>query len=131
MYAHNVSEVNFNLLSSHDTERLLTTCQGNKQKVMLAYAFLMTQAGSACIYYGDEIGMDGENDPFCRRCMIWKEEKQDLQMLSVFKKLINLRKNHPSLRATSLEWMTVNDKENYVIFKKHDIDGKHEIKRRI
>ena len=38
-YAHNVNEVAFNLLDSHDTTRLLTTCEGNKAKALLAYTF--------------------------------------------------------------------------------------------
>ena len=118
MYSCNVSEVNFNLLNSHDTKRLLTACTGDKQKAMLAYAFLMTQAGSPCIYYGDEVGMDGEDDPLCRKCMIWDEKKQDLEMLQSFKKIIELRKKHSAMRSTVLEWINVNNDENHVMFKK-------------
>ena len=36
-YARNVNEVAFNLLDSHDTQRLLTVCGGHKQKALLAY----------------------------------------------------------------------------------------------
>jgi len=122
MYSRNVSEVNFNLLNSHDTERILTTCGGDKQRVLLAYSFLMTYSGSPCIYYGDEIGMDGENDPLCRKCMIWDEGEQDLEMLKSFKEIIAFRKNHPAMRSTKLEWIDVNDQDNYVIYKKSD-DG--------
>jgi glycosidase len=120
MYSRNVSEVNFNLLNSHDTERLLTTCKGDKQRVILAYTFLMTQAGSPCIYYGDEIGMEGADDPLCRKCMIWEKDLQDLELFETFKKLISLRKNYSAMRSTELAWIGVNDKENYVIFKKYD-----------
>jgi len=122
MYSRHVNEVNFNLLNSHDTKRLLNACQGDKQKVILAYAFLMTQAGSPCIYYGDEIGMDGGDDPLCRKCMIWDEEMQDLEMLESFKKIIDLRKKHSALRGTNLEWIHVDNEENYVIFKKFNTD---------
>jgi len=122
MYSRNVSEVNFNLLNSHDTKRLLNACNGNKQKVILSYAFLMTQAGSSCIYYGDEIGMDGEDDPLCRKCMIWEEDMQDLEMLETFKKIISLRKIHSAMRSPKLEWIDVNDGENCVLFKKYDAD---------
>ena len=118
MYSRNVSEVNFNLLNSHDTERILTTCKGDKQRVLLAYAFLMVYPGSPCIYYGDEIGMDGKDDPLCRKCMIWTEELQDLEMLESFKKMIDLRKKYSAMGSTNLEWITVNDQENYILFKK-------------
>ena len=120
MYAHHVSEVNFNLLNSHDTRRLLTACKGDTQKAVLAYTFLMTLAGSPCIYYGDEIGMDGEDDPLCRKCMVWEKDKQDLEMLASFKKIINLRKNHSAMRGTHLEWLHISNEENHVLFKKYD-----------
>src|SRR5699024_4058222 len=53
-----------------------------------------TFIGSPCIYYGDEIGMAGGNDPGCRACMVWDEEKQDLELYQFVKGLIQLRKNH-------------------------------------
>ena len=62
-YARNVNEVAFNLLDSHDTQRLLTVCGGHKQKALLAYTLQMTQTGTPCIYYGGEIGLDGGADP--------------------------------------------------------------------
>ena len=122
MYSRNVSEVNFNLLGSHDTERILTACNGDKRKVILAYTFLMTLAGCPCVYYGDEIGLDGGADPLCRKCMIWEEDAQDLEMFESFKRMISLRKNHSAMRSTGFEWIEANDQENYVIFKKFDAD---------
>jgi len=123
MYSLNVSEVNFNLLNSHDTERILTTCGGNKDKVVLAYSFLMTLPGTPCIYYGDEIGMDGGDDPGCRKCMIWDESKQDLEMFSSFKKVIELRKTYPAMSSTSIKWIFTHDEENLVLLKKEHPDG--------
>ena len=120
MYSHNVSEVSFNLLGSHDTERLLNTCGGDKQKLLLAYSFIMTLPGAPCIYYGDEIGMDGGDDPGCRKCMIWDKEKQDLDLFANFKNIIAIRKNHPSLRSLNLEWIEVNSEKNILIFKKSE-----------
>ena len=76
-YAKNVNEAAFNLLDSHDTQRLLTVCGGNKKKALLTYTLLMTQAGTPCIYYGSEIGLDGGADPLCRKCMIWDKDSQD------------------------------------------------------
>ena len=117
MYSRNVTEVNFNLLNSHDTERLLTTCKGDKRKALLAYTFLMTQPGSPCVYYGDEIGMDGHHDPDCRKCMIWDENEQDHKMFATFKHLIALRKNHPALRACNTECFATSDPD-IILFKK-------------
>ncbi len=61
----------WNLLGSHDTERIMTACGGDPRKAALAAVFNMTWIGTPMIYYGDEIGMEGETDPDCRRPMIW------------------------------------------------------------
>ena len=117
-YMQSITEVNFNLLESHDTARLLTLSNGNKAKMMMAYAFIMSQAGAPCIYYGSEVGMDGGADPLCRKCMVWDEKKQDRQMFNFFKKIITLRKTTPALRRYDLSWVTADDEKNFIIFKK-------------
>lgn len=89
----------FNLLDSHDTPRLLTLCGGNKAKMKLASVIQFTFAGAPCIYYGDEIGMEGGNDPDCRRCMEWDPAKQDRDLFDHYRALIKLRLNHPALRT--------------------------------
>lgn len=62
-----VTAVQLNLLGSHDTPRLLVLCGGDMDSVRLAILLQMTLPGAPCIYYGDEIGMDGLMDPDCRR----------------------------------------------------------------
>jgi neopullulanase len=62
-----VTAVQLNLLGSHDTPRLLALCGGDLDAVRLAMLLQMTLPGAPCIYYGDEIGMDGTMDPDCRR----------------------------------------------------------------
>ncbi|MNW59629.1 Neopullulanase [compost metagenome] len=61
--------------------------------------------GTPCIYYGDEFGMDGENDPGCRKCMEWDPEKQDHDLFSFYRKLIEIRSNHPALRSGSFTFL--------------------------
>jgi glycosidase len=87
-----------NLLGSHDTPRFLTLCQGNKQIFKLGVSFLLTYIGAPMIYYGDEIGMTGENDPGCRGPMIWEDSKQDKELLEFHHQLICIRKAHSALR---------------------------------
>ena len=53
----------YNPLDSHDTERFLYLCGGDKRRFRLAAAFQFVFPGSPVIYYGDEIGMTGANDP--------------------------------------------------------------------
>jgi glycosidase len=54
--------------------------------------------GAPCVYYGDEIGLDGEHDPGCRRSFPWDESKWDRDLLSFVKEVIELRKQNPALR---------------------------------
>ncbi|MFN8449073.1 MAG: glycoside hydrolase family 13 protein [Anaerolineae bacterium] len=63
------------LLGSHDTPRIRTLCRGDAARTMIAIALQMTLPGTPMVYYGDEIGMEGENDPDCRRPMIWDERR--------------------------------------------------------
>jgi len=91
-YKQQISEVMFNLLDSHDTERILTTAQGNTQLVKSALAFLFLQRGTPCIYYGTELELDGGMDPDCRRVMPWDRVSSSNDMLNFMKNLIQLRK---------------------------------------
>jgi glycosidase len=54
--------------------------------------------GAPCVYYGDEIGLDGEHDPGCRKSFPWEESKWDQSLLSDVRELIALRKQNPALR---------------------------------
>ena len=92
---------NFNLLGSHDRPRFLTICENDVRKLKLALVFLMTYIGAPSIYYGDEIGMEGENDPDCRRTFIWDEKRQNKEILDFFKFVIKLRKEQTTLRRGS------------------------------
>lgn len=96
-----------NLLGSHDTERFLTLCKGDIKKIKLSLIFLMTFPGVPMIYYGDEVGMMGEKDPDCRRTMIWDKTLWDKKINSIYRKLINFRMEHESLRSGNFETLFV------------------------
>ena len=91
-YKQQISEVMFNLLDSHDTERILTTAQGDIQLLKSALAFLFLQRGTPCIYYGTELELGGGMDPDCRRVMPWDRVSSSNDMLKFMKNLIQLRK---------------------------------------
>ena len=95
-YKQQISEVMFNLLDSHDTERILWTANENVQLVKSALAFLFLQKGTPCIYYGTELALTGGPDPDCRRCMLWERVSSDHDMLNFMKQLINIRKQASS-----------------------------------
>jgi cyclomaltodextrinase / maltogenic alpha-amylase / neopullulanase len=104
---NNAAACQLNLLGSHDTARLLTLCSGDKQRMALAVTAAFTLPGTPMIYYGDEIGMAGENDPDCRRCMNWDETTWDEEIHGLYKQLINLRKEHTSLQTGSLDALLI------------------------
>ena len=92
-YRQQISEVMFNLLDSHDTERILATAKGDIQLVKSALAYLFLQRGTPCFYYGTELELDGGPDPDCRRVMPWERVSDSNEMLHFMKKLIQLRKD--------------------------------------
>ncbi|SES83981.1 glycoside hydrolase family 13 protein [Anaerobranca gottschalkii] len=94
---------NLNLLDSHDTPRFLTRCKGNKKLFKLAAMLMFSLPGAPCIYYGDEIGMEGGHDPDCRRGMIWNKAKQDGELLDWYRRLIAVRRNHPAFSRGDIE----------------------------
>lgn len=100
----------FNFLSSHDTERILTVLGGKnygtkdeqcasrlsieekataKRKLKCIIALQMLLPGVPVIFYGDEAGLEGYRDPFCRRCFPWGDE--DAEITDFYKNTIALR----------------------------------------
>lgn len=113
-----------NLVDSHDTTRLLsyldgidddrnqkevdkafpsyeTTSDEAKQKQYLVALMQFTYAGAPTIYYGDELGMVGADDPDDRRAMIWGEGNESL--VKWYAKLAAIRNNYTALRTGSVE----------------------------
>ena len=98
LYKQDVTYAQLNLLDSHDTPRFLSCAGGDKDALRLAWLFMFSFPGAPCIYYGDEIGLDGEHDPDCRKSFPWEESKWDQHLLSYVKQLTTLRKLNPALR---------------------------------
>lgn len=108
-----------NLLGTHDTERILTLlgdptrgeCLTNTRKstkrltikqrkraialLKIASVLQFTLFGVPSIYYGDEAGLEGYGDPFCRLPYPWGREEASL--LEHYRKLGELRANHRAL----------------------------------
>ncbi|MDU7197173.1 maltodextrin glucosidase [Phytobacter diazotrophicus] len=87
----------FNQLDSHDTPRFKTVLGKDVARLPLAVVWLFTWPGVPCIYYGDEVGLDGANDPFCRKPFPWDKAKQDTELLALYQRLARLRKRSQAL----------------------------------
>jgi neopullulanase len=100
-----VTEVQFNLLGSHDTPRFKTLAQDDGSAYRLATLFQMTYPGAPSIYYGDEIGMTGPHDPGCRGAFPWDTRQWDRDLHDYVRRCIALRKAHPALRRGDFTWL--------------------------
>lgn len=108
----------FHLLDSHDTMRLATACQNHEGKILLLLVLLLTFYGSPAIYYGTEIGLEGVEDPDCRRCMIWSEDQQNQTIYQHTKNLIQLRKTYPTLANAGDFRFVSHDFEQVLIYER-------------
>ena len=112
-----------NFLSTHDTERALTVIadepangrgrewqsgrcvtgdayEEGMLKLRMAYAIIYTLPGVPCLYYGDEIGMQGYRDPFNRGFYCWDSHEERLK--PVLAQLAQLRHTCEAFRTGKL-----------------------------
>ncbi|HCO62216.1 MAG TPA: alpha-glycosidase [Clostridiales bacterium] len=106
-----------NSLSTHDTPRILTLLgapfHGSKEekarhalapeereqairREQAAAMLQFTLPGSPCIYYGDEAGLEGHEDPFNRRCFPWGNEH--IELMNFYRMLSRLKHTYHALR---------------------------------
>jgi len=160
-YPMETCHILMNLLDSHDTDRLSSmilnpdreydrnASEDNQEYnpakpgknvydyMKLIIAFQMTWLGSPMIYYGDEAGMWGADDPHDRKPMLWDdliysnetidaasgfkkgwgtyEVKADKNLIYYYKHLIKIRKNTPALKYGSVKFLN-NENKNLVAF---------------
>ena len=104
----------FNQLDSHDTARFKSLLGKDVARLPLAVVWLFCWPGVPCIYYGDEVGVDGNNDPFCRKPFPWDPALQDENLLALYKRMTTLRKGHQALRYGGCQVIYAED--NVVVF---------------
>lgn len=109
LYARENTFAMYNLLGSHDTERMLTLLGRSVEKARLAFLMLFAYPGAPAIYYGDEIGLEGGKDPDCRRAFPTDESQWNHELRAWLKKLIALRKQTAALRQGNFRHVEVDD----------------------
>ena len=149
-----------NLLTSHDTERLSSLIQnpdrgydrdaneGNSnyyagkptdatyEKQKLIAAFQILYRGAPMIYYGDEVGMWGADDPHCRKPMVWDDMlydnevinnhsgfnigydsytvEQNKDLLNFYRDIIRIKNSNEELKKGEIEFIySENDKRSF------------------
>lgn len=126
-YPEPVCHALMNLVGTHDTERILTMLGSTEEDldktneqlstyrlsperraeavglVKIAAALQYTVFGIPSLYYGDELGLEGARDPFCRMPMPWHEADVPYraELLAYYQKLGQLRATHPALDGGS------------------------------
>lgn len=109
-----------NHIGTHDTARALTVLalggnlppsrleqskleltdeqyQNGKKLLKLAAAIQYTLPGIPSLYYGDEAGLTGGADPFCRGCYPWGNE--DIELVNFYKNLGDMRKSSKAFKG--------------------------------
>src|SRR5690349_171221 len=94
-----VTAVQYNLVGSHDTPRILSVLGGDADAVRLATLIQATLPGAPAVYYGDEIGMRGSIDPFARAAFPWsRPDTWDEGIRGYLRAAFALRHAEPVLR---------------------------------
>jgi cyclomaltodextrinase len=103
-------------VGSHDTERILTICNGDLKRVRLMNLIQFCFPGAPHVYYGDEIGMAGGKDPACRGAFPWDEQQWDHEQRTFMQTLITLRYRLPPLRRGNFRRVFEEDDQGVVVF---------------
>lgn len=135
-YPEQATAVMLNLLGSHDTARPMTAAKGDVESLKLMAAMQFTFEGAPCIYYGDEIGMEGGKDPDCRCCYPWNKPKlqaksdetppsfsANRELFTYYKKLIAIRQANPALRAGTFRPFVVDNARALYAFERRAGDN--------
>jgi len=115
-YDWEIVQAQLNLISSHDEPRFLTMVGGDGEAFKLATALQFTFPGAPCIYYGDEIGLDGGHDPDCRKPMPEDEGAWDNELRDYVRKLAHLRHDLPVLRRGDFHTIAAEDAAGTFVF---------------
>ena len=141
-YPPQVTRLLMNHIGTHDTERALTALGGESgaghdrawqathslseaeratavRRLKSAAVLQYCLPGVPCVYYGDEAGMEGYGDPFCRRTYPWGREDEELR--SWYRDLGAMRKAAPVLREGT--YIPIESAEDLVAFAREDGDN--------
>lgn len=105
-------------LGSHDTHRLATALKGDEQRILTAFTFQFFYPGAPAIYYGDEIGLKGGEDPDNRGAFHWNKDTWNHTLWDHVKNLASLRRELPQLRRGEFQIVSVDEAAGVAIFRR-------------
>ncbi|MFC4600903.1 glycoside hydrolase family 13 protein [Cohnella hongkongensis] len=111
-YKEQTGHVLFNLIGSHDVPRILDLCGDSVDRVKLATAFLFAYPGIPMIYYGDEVGMKGGDFVQARRCMVWDEERQNRELLELYRSCARWRREYAPLTQGTFRKLYADERQS-------------------
>ncbi|MDD5209299.1 MAG: glycoside hydrolase family 13 protein [Elusimicrobiales bacterium] len=95
-----------NMMSSHDTDRMLSTYGGDETRMRLAVVFSFLFPGAINIYYGEELGLEGAFNAGTRRGMPWSDKSSwNKDLLALYKRLAALREASPAIKDGKFEFI--------------------------
>jgi len=146
-YPKVTSDALMNFLGTHDTARILSVLgdtdydeltneelstrrmskKGRAAAIRLlklAYGILVAVPGVPCVFYGDEVGMEGYRDPFCRRTFPWhtlhKGNAVEESLPEFYRRLGEIRQTEPALNGGLFRLVEAN--EDYVMIRRETED---------
>lgn len=95
-YRRDIRHNLLNLIDSHDTARFLYESDNDKEKLKSAVFYMFTSMGVPMVFYGDEAGLSGANDPHCRITMDF--DNIDKELFEFYKNMARIRKASRALQ---------------------------------
>ncbi|MCU0494544.1 MAG: alpha-amylase family glycosyl hydrolase, partial [Chloroflexaceae bacterium] len=124
-----------NLVGSHDTERILWTLtpgretraekefdaanlNDGKRRLQIAAMIQFTMPGMPTVYYGDEVGVTGDDDPDDRRTYPWRDKggNPDQQLLRFYSDMAKHRNHYQALVQGDLRMLLADDAAGTVAY---------------
>jgi len=124
LYDRRIQQSQLNLLDSHDMPRFLSCVNDHEPSLRMAWLFMCSVPGAPCVYYGDEVGLKGLQDPDCRRSFPTDESAWNDSLRDWYVSCIQLRKDHRALRHGTRSTLAATDRCYAAL---HSLDDDHVI----